>query len=308
MADLTSPSPVYNPWKLGGLSLKELMKRVWQQSQDDDILGRAAQLGFYFLLGLFPALLFLTALVGLLPVQSTLSHVMDYLRQVLPPDALSLVEKYLQQVVQGSGKGILSLGFLGALWASSNGLAAIMETLNAVYNVKETRSLWTARLIAIAMTIGLAGFVILSTVLVLSGEYIGQWIANLLGLSWVFTVAWELMQWPVVMALMLFAISVIYFFGPNVKQDWRWVTPGSLFAVIMWLVVSLGFRLYVEHVGDYNAAYGSIGGVIVLMLWFYLCGIVLLMGGEINSEIAKAATKQAERRAEPTPLRRSGRV
>ncbi|MGH7231499.1 MAG: YihY/virulence factor BrkB family protein, partial [Nitrospiraceae bacterium] len=295
-------SPTRNPWKLGGLSLKELVRRVWHEIQKDEILGRSAQLAYYFLLALFPALLFLTALIGLFPIESIMPELTGYLRTMLPDDALSLVEKYLQQVVRGSGGDILSLGLLGALWASSSGVTAIMESLNAVYNAPETRPLWKMRLVAIAMTLGLAGFIIVSLTLVLYGEHIGSWIADWIGLGWLFTLAWVILQWPVVVALMLFAVAVMYYVSPNVTQDWRWVTPGSLFAVVMWLAVSLGFKVYVENFGNYNAAYGSIAGVIVLMLWFYLTGAVLLLGGEVNAEIEKAAKEAADARSEPHPL------
>jgi len=303
-ASMTSRSAVRNPWKLGGLTWMELSRRLWHESEKDEVLGRAAQLAYYFVLALFPALLFLTALLGLLPLEQIMPELMASLRSVLPADALSLVEKYLQQVVKGSGGDILSLGLLGALWASSSGVTAIMEALNAVYEAKEVRPFWKVRLIAIAMTIGLAGFIILSTTLVLYGEHIGVWIANIVGLGWLFTSAWLVLQWPVVICLMLFAIAVIYYISPCVVQDWRWVSPGSVFAVLMWLIVSLGFKIYVENFGNYNKAYGSIAGVIVLMLWFYLSGIVLLMGGEINAEIEKAANEQAARQGEPEPLQR----
>ena len=303
-ASLTSGSSARNPWKLGGLTWMELGRRLWHQSEKDEVLGRAAQLAYYFVLALFPALLFLTALLGLLPLEQIMPELMASLRSVLPSDALSLVEKYLQQVVKGSGGDILSLGLLGALWASSSGVTAIMEALNAVYDAKEVRPFWKVRLIAIVMTIGLAGFIILSTTLVLYGEHIGEWVANIIGLGWLFTSAWLVLQWPVVIVLMLFAIAVIYYISPCVEQDWRWVSPGSVFAVLMWLIVSLAFKVYVENFGNYNKAYGSIAGVIVLMLWFYLSGIVLLMGGEINAEIEKAANEQALRHGEPEPLQR----
>jgi membrane protein len=286
----------------------ELVRRLWHESEKDEVLGRAAQLAYYLVLALFPALLFLTALLGLLPLEHIMPELMASLRSVLPSDALSLVEKYLQQVVEGSGSDILSLGLLGALWASSSGVTAIMESLNAVYDAKEGRPFWKVRLIAIAMTIGLAGFIILSTTLVLYGEHIGVWIANIVGLGWLFTVAWLVLQWPVVVLLMLFAIAVIYYFAPCVKQDWQWVSPGSVFAVLMWLIVSLGFKIYVENFGNYNKAYGSIAGFIVLMLWFYLSGIVLLLGGEINAEIEKAANEQAFHQDELEPLQRQARA
>jgi membrane protein len=304
MADLTSPSTTHNPWKLGGLSWAELGRRVWRETLKDEILGRAAQLAYYLVLALFPALLFLTALLGLLPLEEIMPQLFQRLSDVMPADALSILERYLSQVVQGSGTGILSLGVLGALWATSSGLTSIMDALNAVYNVTDTRPYWKARLIAIAMTIGLAGFIIVSTVLVLYGEHIGKWVADQVGLGWLFVTAWTVLQWPVAFLFMLFAIGTVYYFAPCVEQDWRWLTPGSMFAVLSWLLVSLGFKFYVETFGDYNAAYGSIAGVIVLMLWVYLSGVVLLLGGEINAEIAKVVTEKAKQRHERPPLKK----
>lgn len=291
---MASQTLTHNPWKLGSLTVTELARRTWREITHDDIAGRAAQLAYYCLLALFPALLFLSALVGLFPLHPVIPELMANLRNVLPSDALSLMEKYLQQVVEGSSGGILSLGFLGALWASSSGMTAIMETLNVAYDIPESRPLWKVRLTAIAMTIGLAGFIIVSSVLVLAGEHIGTWAAEALGLGDSFRILWMLLQWPMVMMLMLFALAVMYFFAPSVRQDWHWVTPGSLFAVVAWLVVSLLFKVYAENFGHYNAAYGSLAGVIVLMLWFYLSGMVLMIGGEINAEIARAANPVPE--------------
>ena len=286
-SSITSQSPAYNPWKLGGLSFYELGRRLWHESLQDEVLGRAAQLSYYILLALFPMLLVLTALMGVFSVENYMPELMSYLRQVLPNDALSMVERFLKQVAEGSGTNILSLGGLGALWASSSGMTAIMDALNVVYGVKtDSRPFWRVRLIAIVLTIGLAGFVILSLTLVLYGPSIGAWIADFVGLGWAFIVAWNLLQWPVV-------VGAIYYVCPDIQQDWRWVSPGSAFAVAMWLVVSLGFKLYVDNYGDYNKVYGSIAGVIVLMLWLYWSEMVLLVGGEVNAEIEKAATARA---------------
>lgn len=292
-ASLTSGSQAFNPWKLGGLPLKELMRRLWRESQEDELFGRAAQLSYYVLLALFPALIVLTALMGLLSVQNYMPELMSYLRNVLPGDALSMVERFLQQVAEGSGANILSLGGLGALWASSSGVTAIMEALNVVYDVKDDpRPFWRIRLTAVLLTMGLAGFVIFSVALVLYGEHIAAWVADAVGLGPYFTWAWLVLQWPVIIGLMLTVVAAVYYFCPAIEQDWRWVSPGSVFAVTMWLLVSLGFKAYVENFGNYNAVYGSIAGVVVLMLWLYWSGMVLLIGGEINAEIEHAAAER----------------
>lgn len=298
-SSLTSPSPSYNPWKLGGLSLRELGERIWKESFADELLGRAAQLSFYILLALFPALIFLTALMGFFSVGEFMPQLMGYAKNVLPEDALSMVERFLTQVAEGAGTNILSLGVLAALWWSSSGVAAVMEGLNVVYDVKEdSRPFWKVRLVALALTLGLAGFVLLSLTLVLYGPGIGAWIAGFVGLGPLFIFAWNVLQWPVVVALMLLVIGVLYYFCPDIEQDWRWVSPGSAFAVLMWLIMSLGFKVYVDNFGDYNKVYGSIAGVIVLMLWLYWSGMVLLLGGEINAEIEKAATARDRRSQE----------
>jgi membrane protein len=306
-SSMVSSSPAYNPWKLGGLTVKELARRLWHESQKDELLGRAAQLSYYVLLAVFPALLVLTAAMGLLSVEEYMPELMEYLHEVLPQDALSMVERFLHQVAEGSGVNMLSLGGLGALWASSSGVTAIMEALNVVYDVKaDSRPFWRVRLTAILLTIGLAGFVILSLTLILYGQTIGTWIAELVGLGQAFTWAWNFLRWPLIVSLMLLVVAVVYYVCPDIRQDWRWVTPGSAFAVTMWVVVTLGFKLYVDNFGDYNKVYGSIAGVIVLMLWFYWSGMVLLIGGEINAEIEHAATEQqSESGAETTTAKQA---
>lgn len=279
-----------NPWTLGGLSVMELGRRLWRESLQDELLGRAAQLSYYALLALFPALIFLTALMGLFSVERFMPELMSYLRDVVPADALMMVQRFLTQVAEGSGANILSLGALGALWASSSGVTAIMDALNVVFGVKEDRRpFWRVRLTAILLTIALAGFVILSLGLVLYGPTIGRWVADQMGYGIAFTWIWNVLQWPMIAGFMLIVVGAIYHICPDRRvKRWSWITPGSLFAVVMWLLVSLGFKAYVDNFGNYNKVYGSIAGVIVLMLWFYWSGMVLLLGGEINAEIEKA--------------------
>ncbi len=302
-SDTTLPPGItpINLWDRGGLTWVELGKRVWKEIQEDEVLGRGAQLAYYFLLALFPSILFLTALMGLFPINTSTSTLMQYLETVLPTDALGIIQRFLDNVVKGSGSDLLSLGILGALWASSSGITAMMDALNVAYDVRESRPFWKARLTGILLTVGLAGFIILSLALVLYGGLIAEWIAQFMGLGSLFTTAWVIVQWPAVFAMMLLAMGLIYYVCPNVEQQWRWVTPGAVFAVVMWLLVSLAFKYYVTNFGNYNAAYGSIGGVIVLMLWLYISGIVILLGGEINSEIEAAARRHIQSRATPEP-------
>ncbi len=219
----------------------------------------------------------------MLPIQPILPRLMEYLHKVLPRESLFLVEDYLQNITQGTGSGIFSLSLLGALVAASWGMMAIMETLNTVYNVKESRVLWKGAVTAVLLTIGAAAFVIVSLTLILTGESLSQWIAETVGLSWLFTFWWMILQWPITFLFMLLATSLIYYWAPNIRHKWQWITPGSVLAVSLWVVASLAFKFYVEKLMNYDVVYGSITGVIVLMIWLYLSGLALLIGGELNA-------------------------
>ncbi len=295
-------------WKLGGLTWATLGRRVWSQVNEDDVFGRAAQLAYYFLLALFPLLLFLTSVLGLLLGSGTgLRHsLFNYLGQVLPGSSAELVSTTMREVSAASGGGKISFGILAALWAASNGMGAICESLNAAYNVKESRSWWKTRLVAVGLTVAIAVLVITALVLVLYGGKIAESVAAHFGLGDVFTTSWKILQWPIVFAFVLLAVALVYYFAPDVKkQKWGYITPGTVVAVVLWLLVSFGFRLYLHFFNSYSAAYGSLGAVIVLMLWFYLTGAAILVGGEVNSEIenatAQAGAPDAKQKSEKKP-------
>lgn len=283
-----------SPWSLGGLTLRELAVRVWREVQKDEISDRAAALSYYFLFSLFPALLFLTALLGLLPIPGLMDRFMDYFGQALPEDAASVVAKTLTEVVRGAHGGLLSLGMLGALWAGSNGMGSVMTALNVAYHVTETRPWWKRRLLAAGLTIGFALFILSALVLLVFGPRLGGAVAGRFGLGAAFTTVWNALNLPIVIFFVLVGIALVYYLAPDAQQRWRWVTPGSAVALVLWLGMSSGLRLYVTHFGNYNATYGSIGGVILLMLWLYLTGMVLLLGAEVNSEIEFAAAQRGD--------------
>jgi membrane protein len=257
--------------------------------QDDDCLGRAAQLAYYFLFALFPFFLFLTTLLGYLPIPDLLDRIMEVLAQLLPGDALRLVQEHLHQLVTGERGGLLSFGLLAALWTSSSALTALIDSLNRAYDVDEGRPFWKVRLLAIGLTVGLSVFMVVALVLLTFGPPLGRWVADLVGLGEVFAWSWNLVRWPVIVGLLIIAMALLYYGAPDVEQKWQWITPGSAVAVIGWLLTSLGFAFYVNHFGSYNATYGSIGAVIVLLTWMYLSGLFILIGGELNAEIEHAS-------------------
>ncbi len=283
---------------------KDFLTRVWARAEEDEILGRAAQLSYYFLLSLFPLLLFLITLFGYVAGASSYlrEKLITYLGSVMPAAALQLVVATIDQVTEDRGGGKLWFGLLAALWAASSGISALSQALNAAYDVPETRPWWKVRLISIGLTIAIALLIICALLLVLYGGQLGSFLAASIQEGYAFTVAWKILQWPISLTFVFIAFSLIYQLGPNLsakrrgrrlaRSDFRrrWFSPGVLIAIALWMLVSLGFRLYLHFFNSYSATYGSLGALIILMLWFYLTAAAILLGGEINCEIESSAT------------------
>lgn len=267
----------------------ELARRTAAEVIADNCLGLAAMLAYYFFLALFPALLFFVALLSFVPVDNLLDTVIGTLSRVAPGEVLSIVQNQLRAIANDDAGGLLTFGVLGALWSSSSGLTAVMDSLNQAYDISECRPWWKVRLTALGLTVALALFIIVSTVLVVAGPALAERVADWLRLGSAFEWTWKILQWPIVFLLVSVAIALVFYFAPDAEQDWTWITPGSVLATILWLVVSLGFKFYVTNFGAYNATYGAIGGVIVLLLWFYLSALAVLVGAEMNAEIEHAS-------------------
>ena len=267
----------------------EILKRTVKETRADNGLGLAAQLAYYFFLALFPALLFLLALASFLPATDLVGRVVPMLQGVAPRQVLEIVRDQLSRIADGRQGGLLSFGVAAALWSSSAAMVAIIDALNRAYDVEDQRPWWKQRLTAILLTAGAALFLLASIGLVVAGPQLAGYVADRAGLGAAFEWTWKIAQWPLVFGLVTFAIGLIYYFAPDVDQDFAWITPGSLLATLLWLVGSLAFRAYLVHFGSYNASYGAVGGVMVLMLWLYLTGLVILAGAEMNAEIDHAA-------------------
>jgi membrane protein len=284
-------------WELGGLTWGKLSRRVWGELYAGDLLTRAAALSYYFLLALFPLLLFLLAMLGQLAGTGTelRRDLLRYLGTLMPRSASALVYTTVEEITRNADGGKLTFGLLMALWVASFGIGAITETLNSAYGVRETRPFWRVRLLSVALTITLAVLVITALALVLYGGGIGEGLSGRLGMGEAFEWTWKIVQWPIVLGFVLLAFALIYYFAPDVsEQRWYWITPGSLVGVAMWLLVSFAFRLYLHYFDSYSVTYGSLGAVIILMLWFYLTGAAILIGGQVNAEIEHAAARRGE--------------
>ena len=267
---------------------KTFADRLWTRIDDHDLFGRAAQLSYYFLLAVFPLLLVLVTLLGYFAESGSDLHnkLLSYLSTVMPSSSVILVHTTLDEITKARGGGKLSLGILAALWAASNGMGAISSTLNVAYAVKEDRSWWRVRLVAIFLTVMVSLFIIVALAIVFFGGHLGDRVAAHFGFSAAFTIAWRVLQWPIALVFLLLTFDLIYYLAPNDRRPKRrlW-TGGALTAVVLWLLISFGFRLYLHFFNSYSVTYGSLGALIVLMLWFYFTGLAILIGGEVNSEL-----------------------
>jgi membrane protein len=297
-------------WTLNGLSWKQMAGRVWNEMSRDDAFGDAAKLAYYFLLALFPLLIFLTSAIGLIVGSGTgMRHTLfQYLARVMPSSAFQLIDSTMLEVTSASSAGKLSFGLLAALWAASNGMGAITEALNTAYDVEERRSWWKRRLTAVLLTVGLSVLIMAALALVIGGGRLEQHLAAAFGFGSAFTWTWKILQWPLALAFMLSAFASIYYFAPDLRdQDWKWVTPGSIIGIALWLLASFALKGYLHFFNSYSATYGSLGAVIILMLWLYLTGLAVLIGGEINAEIENAAAQRgapdAKKKGKKTPNR-----
>ncbi len=268
---------------------RALLKQTYNELLADNCLGLAAQLAYYFFLALFPALLFLVAVLSYVPVTNLMDTLLATLGRVAPNDVISILQSQIVKIANDRSGGLLTLGMIGTLWSTSSGITAIIDTLNQAYDIREGRPWWKVRLIALALTVALAVFIVVAMTLVLVGPEVAGRVARSIGLGHAFAVTWTILQWPLVFAMVSFALALIYYYAPDAEQEWIWITPGSLLATTLWLLVSLGFRFYVQHFASYNATYGTIGGAIVLLLWFYVSGLAVLVGAELNAELEHAS-------------------
>jgi membrane protein len=271
------------------VSWTELARRTWRELIDDDVPGLAAQLSYYFFLALFPAILFLLALASFFPLSNLTDDVARALAPFVSPQVLELIQEQMQRLANNEDGGLLTFGVAGALWSSSAAIVSIVGALNRAYDIEEGRPWWKVRLVAIGLTLGVAVFVLMALSLVLAGPSLAETLGRQTGWGASFERTWLVLQWPLVFALVSTGIGIIYYFGPDADQDWVWITPGAVAATLLWLLASLLFKLYVANFTDYEGSYGAVGGVMVVLLWFYVSGIAILTGAELNSEIEHAS-------------------
>jgi membrane protein len=283
----------------GGLTIKELARQTWRDIRQEDAVGRAAELAFYFTLALFPMLIFLLSLISF--IEGADEIILGWFATVMPPEAMSVVETWVGSVFRNRSGGLLSFGLIFSLWVASNGVGALMDALNRAYEVEEGRPFWKAQLVALGLTFTLCLLVMGGVFIITFSEKPAGWIAGILKLGDFFGVLWMAFSYLVGFAMLVLGMGIIYYVAPNVQQRWQWIVPGLIFAVIAFLIVSFGFTLYLRFAPSYNITYGSLGAFIVLMVWFYLTGLIMCIGGEINAEIQYAAGQEVIEKEKPEP-------
>jgi membrane protein len=274
------------------ISWSEIFKRTWKVADEDDVFGRSAQLAYYFFLALFPLLICVIAVLGVFAGKGAhvQEAVLDFLGNLLPGSASTLVQKTLSEVDQAHSISKLSIGLVFSLWSASAGMSAIMDTLNAEYEVHESRSFLKRNAVALGLTLAVAILLIAAVTIVLAGGPTAEAFSG-----GIVKTAIKIVQWPVAIALVLLGFALVYFFAPDVKeQKWHWITPGAISGVALWLAVSIALKAYLHFFDRYSATYGSLGAVIILLLWFYVSGASLLFGAELNSVIEDAAAAEGE--------------
>ena len=301
-------------WAGTDLPLREFLKRVYLRYVDNTVSDTAAALSYYFIFSLFPFLFFLATLTAYLPLGNSIQTLLERLRPVLPAEAMSLITEHVHELVSRPRPNLLTIGILVTLYSASRGVDAVRKGLNLAYEVTESRPFWRTELLAIGMTVAGAVGVLVGVAALVAGGDAGLWLADHVGLAKEYLLAWRWLRWPVMAALIMLVAGVSYYVLPDVKQRFKYITPGSIAGTLIWLLGTWGFSEYAGHFGRYDVTYGSIGGVIVLMTWLFISGFIFSMGGEINailehaSRAGKAPGARVEGEAPPPASERPSAV
>lgn len=254
---------------------------LMEKIQHNDVTGLAAQLAYFFLLSLFPMLIFLFTLLPYTPV--TQQDIFNLIKDFAPEETYTFMYDTLTEVMANRSGGLLSIGFIATIWSASKGMNALMKSLNRAHGVEEKRSFFIARGLSVVLTIAMIFVFILALLLPVFGKQVGLFMFSFLGLSEHFLKVWGVIRWTLSPIILFVVFLAVYYLAPNVKIKYLSAVPGAIFATVGWIIVSLGFSYYVSTFGNYTATYGSITGIIILMLWFYFSSIIIMVGGEINS-------------------------
>jgi len=289
------------------LSIKTALTRTYADVLRNHTLQMAAALSYYFVLSLFPSLIFLSAVVAYLPVPNLFEQALGMMARFLPADSMGLVRRVLADVITPNRGAFLSFGILGTLWTASGGFAAAIEALNIAYDVQDDRPFWKTRPLAIALAMITGFLLLLALSVMIVGPRFGQWLAIRVHLSSVFVLLWPYIHWSIAIGFTVLAVEALFFLAPNVKQRFLATLPGAVLAVGCWLALSYLLGMYFRHFANFNKTYGTLGAAIALMTWLYWTGFAMLLGAELNAELAKISKEgRIQEKREPPPITRIG--
>jgi membrane protein len=285
---------------LNARSFGHVLVRAVREFGEDAMSIYAAALAYRALFALFPFLIFLVALVAFLDMPQLFAWMQSQAAMVVPQESMQQVNQVIAELQTPRG-GLLSIGILLALWSASSGVMSAMEALNVAYDVTERRPMWKRIPLAVFYTVSIAVLMLTAAALMVLGPQAAQWVAQRFGLEQMLVTVWSWMRWPVAVLLLMLVVSLVYYAGPNVKARFRFITPGAILAVVIWVAASVGFGYYVSNFGNYDATYGSLGAIVILLFYFYLSAAVLLFGAEVNAVLEERApeTPGEERPAKP---------
>ena len=271
------------------LGLVDFFKLTFKEVSEDHVSAFAGNLTYKTLFAIFPFFTFLLSLLGLFNATSLVNDMIDYLSGVLPGSATQFIKTQLLSITQSQAESAFTLGAILsialALWGVSGAFRSIMEAMNVMYEVEEDRPFWKVYGLSIFMSLAVIILMLSAFGIVIFGGSVGGGLAGVIGLGNVFQTVWSIVQWPIVACIVLFTFALIYFFAPAAKQKFTWISPGAVLAFVFWLLFSLLFSFYVGNFGSYSASYGSLAGVIILMLYTYYSALIMLIGAEMNQVI-----------------------
>lgn len=271
--------------------LRSALAKTYVDVSRNHTLQMAAALSYYFVLSLFPALILLSAVVAYLPVPNLFNQAIDFMARFIPADNMGIIKKVLSDVITPNRGAFLSVGIFGTLWGASGGFAAIMEALNIAYDAEETRPFWKTRSLAIALTFAIGILLLIALAIMIVGPRFGQWLTAKAHISQLFALVWPYIHWSAPIVFTIFAVEVLYFVAPNVKQRFFATLPGAILAVGCWIVLSSLLGIYFRSFANFNKTYGTLGAGVALMVWLYWTGFAMLVGAELNAEIAKVSAE-----------------
>lgn len=273
------------------VNIKNIAASIFRDVDEKHIMAFAAGLSYYFVLSVFPLLIFVSAVVAYLPVSSLFNQIVGVLATVVPPDSMVMVKKILAHVLLSRHGGLLTFGILFTIWSASSGFAAMIEALNVTYNVPETRRIWTIRALAVGLAFLVGTLLVIALLLLIVGPRFGGWLAGTVGLSPVFAVIWPYLRWSVATGFTVIAVELLYFWAPNVRQKFLRTLPGAVIAVGGWIGLSYLLGIYFRDFANYNATYGTLGAAIAFSVWLFWSNFILLIGSEINAKLIQQSGK-----------------